>query len=114
MSTARYNYAAATMNGKIYVAGGSEENSVIALNSVECHDPVGDIWTAKHPMNYRLSNFSLVVSQGKLYAMGCLKYIEQYDPDQDKWTVVWSILKNEYWNLLEVVDESFHFLFFFF
>lgn len=97
MYTARFDYAAATMNGKIYVAGGSEGNSVINLDTVECYDPIDDIWTVKHSMNHTRRNFSLVVSKGKLYAMGCVKYIEQYDPDQDEWTVVW----NEYYDTLQ-------------
>lgn len=44
MPTARLDYAAATMNGKIYVAGGYNENSVIYLDTLYIIGHL-DIWT---------------------------------------------------------------------
>lgn len=86
MPTARNNYAAATMNGKIYVAGGMMTDMV--NDTVECYDPIDDVWTTKKSMVHKREKFSLFESYGKLYAIGSIDSIEQYDSDKDKWTVV--------------------------
>lgn len=88
MSVYRHNYAAATLNGKIYVAGGRSEESDVCLSIVECYDPIEDVWTVKSSMNHAREGFSLIESSGMLYAMGSHEKIEQYNPDQNVWTVV--------------------------
>lgn len=86
LSTKRNNYAIAAMNGKIYVAGGKRTG--VVLNVVECYDPIANVWTTKCPMTHAREDFALVESSGAMYAIGSKKYIERYDSDQNKWTVV--------------------------
>lgn len=87
MHYARYNYSAAILSGKIYVAGG-EDGDDSYLCSVECYDPVTETWSTKANMNYQRSIFGLVEQSGMLYAMGHHQSIERYDPFQNVWTVV--------------------------
>lgn len=87
MHFARYNYSAAIMNGKIYVAGG-RNGSGSPLISVECYDPVEDKWIEVSNMNHPRASFGLVEKNSYLYALGYHESIEQYDPLRNVWTVV--------------------------
>lgn len=92
---ARFDYSAAIMGGKIYIAGGKNGTASSSLDSVECYDPVDDKWTEISNMNYARTDFALVEFNGMLYAMGHHKSVERYDPVQNVWTVVrekWMIL----------------------
>lgn len=87
MTAARSSYAATRFGGKIYVAGGkSGDGSILA--SVECYDANENSWTEVSKMNHPRENFALVAANGFLYAIGCEKTIERYDPMADIWTVV--------------------------
>lgn len=87
MTEARSNYAATEFKGKIYVAGGkSGDGSVLA--SVECYDVNENKWTEVSKMNHPRFDFALVAANDFLYAIGCDKTIERYDPLADIWTVV--------------------------
>lgn len=92
MQYGRCNYAAAIMNGKIYVAGGDidpfEYSPCLRLSSVECYDPVDNKWTNVANMNFPRTNFALVESNGMLLAIGHHASVERYDPIRDVWTVV--------------------------
>lgn len=87
MKSGRCSYAATTMDGKIYVAGGQSDNESI-LGSVECYDPIEDKWNELSNMNHPRASFALVEAKGCLFAMGYHKSIEKYDPVQNVWTVV--------------------------
>lgn len=86
MPTARRDYAAATMDGKIYIAGGCSGGA--RVSTVECYDPINDTWTSKQPMIHARRDFSLLETSKKLYALGDDEIIEQYDPVQNEWTEV--------------------------
>lgn len=86
MPTARNGFATATMDGKIYVAGGRTSQGF--TNIVECYDPINDVWSTKKAMKHEREKFSLFEWFGKLYAIGWVEHLEQYDPDWDEWTVV--------------------------
>ena len=58
----------ATLNGKLYAAGGYDGN--VFLKTVECYDPGTDTWTLMAPMNVKRSRVALVANCGKLYAIG--------------------------------------------
>lgn len=88
MQFGRFNYAAVSMDGKIYVAGG-QSNKTSYMCSVECYDPIDNEWKKLANMNHPRANFALVECNRVLYAMGHHKSIERYDPIQDRWTVVW-------------------------
>lgn len=87
MQYERYNYAATTMYGRIYVAGG-QATPDLHLCSVECYNPVDNKWTKIANMNFPRSNFALAESKGMLYAIGHHKSVERYDPVRDVWTTV--------------------------
>jgi len=89
----RMNFgAAASTNGKIYVAGGT--NGTYYLNSVEEFDPVNNIWTQKAPMSKKRSGVGIIeADNGKIYAIGgfdgnsYLNSVEEYDPVSNTWTL---------------------------
>jgi N-acetylneuraminic acid mutarotase/subtilisin family serine protease len=93
MTTERMNFgAAASSNGKIYVAGG--KNGSVYLNTVEEYDPSNGTWAQKAPMSQARSGVRLVeANNGKIYAIGgfngnsYLNTVEEYDPASNSWTV---------------------------
>lgn len=87
MQHGRYNYAATTINDKIYAAGGQTEEKSYS-QSVECYDPIEDKWSELASMNYPRARFALEELKGNLYAFGHHKSIERYDPVENQWTVV--------------------------
>lgn len=87
MHFGRLNFAAVTLDGKIYVGGGQSSKSS-HLCSFECYDPVENEWTKLSNMNYPRANFALVECNGVFYAMGHHKTVERYDPGRNSWTVV--------------------------
>ena len=92
MITKRTDFgAAASSNGKIYVAGKNGSNY---LNTVEAYDPANDTWTQKAPMSQGRSGVRLVeADNGKIYAIGgfdgssYLNTVEEYNPANNSWTV---------------------------
>lgn len=82
MPTARYDYGIASINDKIYVAGGAHSNAL------ECFDPILGAWTSKASMIKKRQNFALFVWSEKLYAIGFNNDLDQYDPDDDEWITV--------------------------
>lgn len=88
MNEPRFMFQAETVNGKIYVMGGSNGSKVIS--SVEMYDPSTDKWTMVAPMNTARWYFQTEVIDGKIYAIGGpnLSSMEVYDPSTDKWTVL--------------------------
>lgn len=80
MHTAREKYGIASINGKIYVAGGSN------TDSLECYDPISNTWSSKKPMIAVQQN--VFEWSNKLYAIGYNKNLDQYDPEDDEWTTV--------------------------
>lgn len=108
MHFGRYNYSAVVMNRQIYVAGG-QDGIDSYLSTVECYNPLKNEWTEIPSMVYPRANFALAELNGKLYAIGHHKAVEQYDPDRKEWTVVCAKLqyRNYYSNLLRYDDEPF-------
>lgn len=91
MSTARLNPAAAALEGKLYVTGGSDGTQ--ALSSGECWDPGTGQWTAVAPMNTARSNHGMVTVKDKLFVVGgnprpwaYLKSVEYLEPTTGIWT----------------------------
>jgi len=89
----RSYFAADTIDGKIYLAGGGTGGWNIVWNLYE-YDPEVDEWTEKAPMNYTRWTACAKSWNGKLYVFGgytgsswiVTKTIEVYDPEQDQWT----------------------------
>ncbi|MDP4181671.1 MAG: S8 family serine peptidase [Bacillota bacterium] len=91
----RINHSLVTVNGKIYVIGGSNANGVI--DSIQQYDPMTNTWTDKKPMPQKYCQFSTAVVNDKIYIMGGsdfakdLNAVQVYDPATETWTVKQSL-----------------------
>ncbi|XP_064401769.1 kelch-like protein diablo [Halichondria panicea] len=93
MSTSRRGMGVASMDGYVYVIGGSD--GLNSLRLVERYDPVSNNWTKLADLHQERSSVSAAVLDGKLYAIGgydgstsCLDSVERYDPIGNSWTYV--------------------------
>ncbi|XP_049579085.1 kelch-like protein 30 isoform X2 [Syngnathus scovelli] len=83
----RTNHSSATLNGEIYVIGGT----TLARVEVERYDPYHDTWTSTCPAVKYMTNFTCTACQGKLYVIGscAVKYnaltMQCYNPVIDSW-----------------------------
>jgi N-acetylneuraminic acid mutarotase len=72
MNRPRYNFAAAAVNGKVYVFGGFgssvDSNSVLA--SVEQYDPSTNTWTEKRTMVQGRHTTAAAAWKGRIYVLG--------------------------------------------
>lgn len=91
MLTKRGYMGACTVNGKIYVMGGSAPGN--GFSSLEEYDPESDTWTKKASMSTVRCYFAACAVNGKIYAIGgwkdwenALLTVEEYDPTANKWT----------------------------
>jgi N-acetylneuraminic acid mutarotase len=94
LNTARHNHTATLLrNGKVLVAGGSNENGV-ALASVELYDPATETWSITGSMaTRRAGHFAFRLPTGAVLVIGgdqpcCRTSItaELYDPDTGTWS----------------------------
>lgn len=99
----RQNSSAATINGKLYIAGG--QDLISETNSLLEYDPIGDSWAEKTPMPYQLGRATSAVittnstytpndnvSSEKLFIIGGknlsgepTEYMLEYNPITNKW-----------------------------
>ena len=93
MPTPRWALSASVVNGKIYIIGGTPDNKLTGLSTVEEYDPVTDKWAKKADMPTPRSFFSTSVVNGKIYTIGGtpggelgFSTVEEYDPVTDTWT----------------------------
>lgn len=85
MPTARGNLAAATVNGKIYVIGGSSDGSPVSMNTLEVYDPGTNTWSAGAAMPSLKQSLGAATVNGKIYAIaGRLTYF--YDSCSNCWS----------------------------
>ncbi|XP_056420625.1 kelch-like protein 30 [Hyla sarda] len=90
MINPRTNHASASLNGEIYVIGGTLQDAV----EVECYDPYSGTWSSVSPAQKYVSNFTAVGCGGKLYLVGscAIKYnaltLQCYNPSTDSWCVI--------------------------
>ncbi|XP_031728850.1 kelch-like protein 30 [Anarrhichthys ocellatus] len=88
----RTNHTSATLNGEIYVIGGTTSNRV----EVEHYDPYNDTWTLTCPALKYVTNFTATACHGKLYVIGscAVKYnalaMQCYNPVIDSWISICS------------------------
>ncbi len=90
----RAGASAATLNGKVYLAGGQSE-SLAPLRSVEVFDPVSGATASAAPIPTSRFGGMSWVSGGKLYVAGGvdplgmgLNHVEAYDPLLDRWEIL--------------------------
>jgi len=94
--TARSFLSSCTLDGKIYVIGGTESTSASgpSVGTMEVYDPILDSWdTTKAPMPTSRVEFGACAVNGKIYAIGgtpfhigsALGTVEEYDPLTNTW-----------------------------
>ncbi|KAM9383835.1 kelch-like protein 30 [Pholidichthys leucotaenia] len=88
----RTNHTSATLNGEIYVIGGTTSDRV----EVEHYDPYSNTWALTCPALKYVTNFTATACQGKLYVIGscAVKYnalaMQCYNPVIDNWISICS------------------------
>ncbi|XP_051986689.1 kelch-like protein 30 isoform X2 [Xyrauchen texanus] len=88
----RTNHTSATLNGEMYVIGGTTMDFV----EVEHYDPFSNCWTLTGPALKYMTNFTATSCEGKLYLIGscAVKYnaltMQCYNPVIDSWSIVCS------------------------
>ncbi|KAK9295619.1 hypothetical protein QLX08_010110 [Tetragonisca angustula] len=101
---ARHHHSVAYLKGRIYVVGGADpvedklHRKSIAVASVWSYDPTTRTWFNEPGMLTARKDFGLVVSHGKMYAIGgqgrngiALKTMEAFDPTDSTWREVQSM-----------------------
>ncbi|MCI0394741.1 MAG: galactose oxidase [Chloroflexi bacterium] len=95
MPTGRSELVAATLDGKIYVAGGLRLTGATA--AFEVYDPVADAWQKLAPLPRPLHHFGLAATGQRIYVAGGYQGNNLdtpsgdawvYDPAQDIWTAI--------------------------
>ena len=91
MSTARTFAVAETINGIVYVIGGS--NATSYFNTNEAYDPVTNTWLTKAPMPTARSKSASASLHGAIYVIGgsnsstfYLNNTQSYNPISDAWS----------------------------
>ncbi|XP_071856238.1 uncharacterized protein [Bombus fervidus] len=98
---ARHHHSVAYLRGRIYVVGGADpledklHRKSIAVGNVWSYDPTTRTWFNEPGMLTARKDFGLVVSHGKMYAIGgqgrngiALKTVEAFDPSDSTWREV--------------------------
>ncbi|KAF7654659.1 hypothetical protein LDENG_00066280 [Lucifuga dentata] len=90
---ARFCHEVAVLKGRLYVIGGKKYYGINdTLNSVYRYDPLQNSWERLADMQEKRFSFSVVVLDGKLYAIAgqCnseyIQSVEQYCPTTNSWS----------------------------
>jgi len=127
MSSKRKNPSCAVANGKIYVFGGDSGNiGVPYLDVTEEYDPVNKVWIPKSPMPEGRHKPKSVYLDGYIYVFGGEtkkdingdgKYemvfadtILRYDPVNDRWDTLGSMVSDKYNYSVEAVNGKIYIL----
>ena len=95
MITPRSTAAAAVLDGKLYVVGGTdrERRSKPVYDSLEVYDPATNTWASKQPMPTKRWGAGAAALNGKLYVFGgaqsskvFFNIMEIYDPATNSWS----------------------------
>ncbi|KAK2899964.1 kelch-like protein 13 [Channa argus] len=96
--SARFSHEVAVLKGQLYVIGGKKYYGTgDTLNSVYGYDPLQNHWEKLAEMQERRSNFSVVVLDEKIYAIGgfCdpehIDSVEQFCPTANAWSFTSSL-----------------------
>ena len=96
MLSQRVGFATSTVNGKIFVVGGTlwdqRARRGKVLRTVEEYDPETNRWKFRTDMQIGRSNLASSAVNGKIYAIGgsvqmlwTRKHVEEFDPATDTW-----------------------------
>lgn len=109
MPSARADFAAVELEGKIYAIGGMNASGD-AVGTVEVFDPETQYWSQAASLNTPRYGLEAQVVNGKIYAVGgesgysLYDTVEEYDPLTDTWTEKQGMLKNRSNFGLQAVD----------
>jgi N-acetylneuraminic acid mutarotase len=121
MNTARVGAGVATVDGMIYVMGGSQRHFAsdteffyVTINSTEAYNPATDTWTEKASMSTSRGDFGTAVYQNKIYCIGgktlwkidvnVTNVNEVYDTERDSWETKTPMPTGRYGIEANVVD----------
>ncbi|XP_054006973.1 uncharacterized protein LOC128891506 [Hylaeus anthracinus] len=95
---ARHHHSVTYLRGRVYVVGGADpledklHRKSIAVESVWSYDPTTRTWFNEPGMLTARKDFGLVVSHGKMFAIGgqgrngiALRTVEAFDPSDSTW-----------------------------
>ena len=125
MHFSRTGAGAASVNGIVYVMGGSQRYNVtdtgfsyMSINATEAYNPATDTWTLKAPMPTSRDGFGVAVYQNKIYCIGgesvsatgshATNANEVYDTETDSWQTKTSMPTARYGIEANVVDGKFY------
>lgn len=109
MNGKRYQHAAVTYSGKLYVFGGEDGHS--ALSVAELYDPSKQEWVKLADMNSARDGAAAVVAEDYIIVCGgqignCpLKTVEMYHPATDKWFPLPDMLTRRFKPSAVVLDD---------
>ncbi|XP_044040879.1 golgin subfamily A member 4-like [Siniperca chuatsi] len=90
---ARFRHEVTVLKGQLYVFGGKKYYGIRdTLNSVYRYDPLQNSWESLAEMQEKRCSFSVVVLDGKIYAIGgyCdpdyIESVERYCPTANSWS----------------------------
>ncbi len=92
MPTARWDFATAVVNGKLYAIGGWEPYGQTALPTVEEYDPNTNSWSTKSPMPTARTGLCAEKINQSVYVVGgntgteVTNLVEVYDVISNKWS----------------------------
>ena len=89
INQARFDAFGAAMNGKVYIAGGSQGQE--ALNTCEVYNPLTNEWQLMPSLRTPRMSASMVCHDGQLYVLGGVNSstrvlsVETFDSEQSQW-----------------------------
>ena len=103
MKTALTSPAVCSLDGYLYVAGGSILDGSEVTDLVQVYNPALEIWKELSPMQTPRTgcgacafNYKVYVIGGCLYPNESLNIVECYDPSLDKWSDCPSMISNRH------------------
>ena len=88
-NTSRYDFATEVYNNRIYVMGGTDNETGEALNTVEVYDTISGTWTELSPMPHSRNNPKSILVLDKIYVFSGKnsdKAIDIYDINTNTWS----------------------------
>uniref|UniRef100_A0A8C9X102 Kelch-like family member 33 n=1 Tax=Sander lucioperca TaxID=283035 RepID=A0A8C9X102_SANLU len=94
----RFCHEVAVLKGQLYVFGGKKYYGISdSVNSVYRYDPFQNNWESLAEMQQKRCSFSVVVLDGKIYAIGghCadeyIESVERFCPTGNSWNFMWPL-----------------------
>ncbi|KAF9597504.1 hypothetical protein IFM89_019031 [Coptis chinensis] len=112
MSSLRSNASAAVLNGLIYNFGGWNSYSNLWYDTVECYDPLSNMWFSCPKLHEKKGCLASASLGNRIYAIGggngkeCFKEVEMFDPTSEKWIPSHSMLQQRFSSAAAELDGA--------